>query len=87
MPAIHEFKFRNKVLQFSDTDIVNAVEDKSNIDHASFMAACRCIITGKPSERIFSDSEWEDIRELKGEQLDKLFQFSMTSLVKEVYAL
>lgn len=87
MPAVHEFKYNNQVLQFSDTDILDAVEDKSDINHKSFMEACRRIVTGKPGERVFADSDWEDIIAALPEELDKCFQFAMTSLLKEVFEL
>lgn len=87
MPAIHEFTFKRKVLQFDDTDIVNAVDDKSNIDHKSFMEACRRIVTGKPSEKVFNDSEYEEIVSLSTEEMDKNFHFAMTNLLREVYDL
>lgn len=87
MPAVHEFKYNRQVLQFTDADILNAVDDKSNIDHAAFMTACRRVVTGKPGEQLFGDSEWEDIMAALPEELDKNFQFAMTSLIKEVYAI
>lgn len=87
MPAVHEFKYNRKVLQFTDTDILNAVDNKSNIDHAAFMAACRRVVTSKPGEQLFDDSEWEDIMAALPGELDKNFQFAMTSLVREVYTI
>jgi len=85
--AFHEFKHRGKVLQFSDSDVLMALDDRSRITHGSFMEASRRIVLGHPSSKVFDDAEFEEIASMPLGELDKGFQFSMTSLLKSVYAL